>query len=200
VLACLLALAILLPSTTVAAAPERRQVTSSPGRSLNPHQLPTQPPTGDTPEQVTEVPRNLPVDQATYARLKAQADAAAAARDKGAAPRTLETGPAAQFTTLTSTKTGGWNPPDGGLAVGPTSVLSMANEALAVYDRSGAVKLGPLGLAGFFNDSGASSVYDPRALYDAGNAATARTSRLRYRKTKHPRALPRRGAVISSMA
>ncbi len=171
-LACLLALTILLPSTTVAAAPERRQVTPAPGRRVNPHQLPTQPPTGDTPEQVTELPRHVPVDAATYARLKSQADAAATARDKGNGQGSLEAGPAAQFATLGSTQTGGWNPPDGGLAVGPTSVLSMANEALAIYDRSGALKLGPVGLTGFFNDSAAGSVYDPRALYDAGNAAS----------------------------
>jgi hypothetical protein len=170
VVVSLLALSVLVPSPTAGAAPERRPVAPAQGRRVNPHEVPTQPPTGDTPEQIKEVPRHLPVDQATYARLKAQADAAAAARDKSNAPGSLETGPAAQFATLTSTQTGGWNPPDGGLAVGPTSVLSMANEAVAIYDRSGALKVGPTALPTFFKDS-AGSVYDPRALYDAGNAA-----------------------------
>jgi hypothetical protein len=170
VLVCVLVLSVLVPSTTAGAAPERRPVTPAQGRRVNPHEVPSQPPTGDTPEQVKEVPRHVPVDQATYARLKAQADAAATARDKGNGQGSLETGPAAQFATLASTQTGGWNPPDGGLAVGPTSVLSMANEAVAIYDRSGALKVGPTALPTFFDDS-AGSVYDPRALYDAGNAA-----------------------------
>ena len=173
-LAALLALTILLPTTTLGAPPDttpgRRPVAPVQGRRVDPHQLPTQPPTGETPEQIKETPRHFPVDQATYARLKAQADAAAAARDKGG-QGTLDTSPAPQFATLNSTQTGGWNPPDGGLAVGPTSVLTMANEALAIYDRSGNQLLPPKGLPAFFNDTGASSVYDPRALYDAGNAA-----------------------------
>jgi len=70
-LAALLALTVLLPTTTFGAppdtAPGRRPVAPAPGRRLDPHQLPTQPPTGDTPELVTERPRHFPVDQAAYA-------------------------------------------------------------------------------------------------------------------------------------
>src|SRR5207248_5774370 len=85
---------------------------------------------------------------------------------------TLAPSPAPEFATLGSTSTGGWNPPDGALAVGPTSILSGANEAFAIYDRSGNLKLGPVGYQRFFSEPSSSSVYDPRAFYDAGNAST----------------------------
>ena len=63
VLACLAALLALtgLPTTTFGAppdtAPGRRPVAPAGGRRLDPHQLPTQPPTGDTPELVDSLLR-----------------------------------------------------------------------------------------------------------------------------------------------
>ena len=171
-LTALLALALLLPTTTLGAPPDtvRHPVPPTPGQRVDPRQVATLPPTGDTPEQLRQTPRHFPVDQATYARLKADADAAASARDRGAEGG-LGPSPSPQFATLNSTQTGGWNPPDGALAVGPNSVLTGANEALAIFDKaSGALKVGPVGFASFFRDTGASSVYDPRALFDAGNA------------------------------
>lgn len=127
-------------------------------------------PVGDTPQQL---PRRYPVDEATFGRLKAQANAVAAARDTGASVG-LSVGPTAKFATLGLSDAGGWNPPDAGLAVGPqtlsASVLVAVNEGFAVYDRSGNKKLptsgGSVGFQGFFGTSG--STYDPRALYDAG--------------------------------
>jgi hypothetical protein len=119
------------------------------------------------------VSRRYPVDEATYRQLKARADAAAAQRDRGEQD-SLGSSPGPQWPALSSGSTGGWNPPDGALAVGPTSVLTGANEAMAVYDRSGNLKLGPVSFTTFFGDTGASSVYDPRALYDAGNASSTR--------------------------
>ena len=173
-LSVLLILGLLFPAVTAGAAQQSargvRPVSRVPGRRVDPHQLATQPPTGDTPQQVKVAPRHLPVDQATYARLKSQADAAAAARDRGG-ETSLAGSPAPQFATIGSTDTGGWNPPDGALGVGPTSVLTAANEALSIYDRAGNRLVGPLGLPAFFGDSGTASVFDPRALYDAGNAA-----------------------------
>jgi hypothetical protein len=143
-----------------------------PARSaqVNPHRLPTVPPTGDTPSQIQAVARHYPVDQATYERLKGKADADAAQRDRGN-QGSLDSSPLPQFATLNSSNTGGWNPPDGALAAGPTSVLSGANEAFAIYDRTGSLKLGPLAYPAFFGEPASASVYDPRALYDAGNAS-----------------------------
>ena len=123
-------------------------------------------PAGDTPEQL---PRRYPVDQATLGRLKAQANAAAAARDAGGGVF-QSSGPTPKFATLSMGDAGGWNPPDGGLAVGPSAVLIAVNEGFAVYDRNGNKQLpasaSSIGFQGFFGTSG--STYDPRAMYDAG--------------------------------
>src|SRR5437870_1370033 len=81
-------------------------------------------PAGDTPEQL---PRRYPVDQATLGRLKAQANAAAAARDAGGGVF-QSSGSTPKFSTLSMGDAGGWNPPDGGLAVGPSAVLVAVNE------------------------------------------------------------------------
>src|SRR5690349_16273310 len=66
-----------------AAAPDAGQHghATPPARSarVNPHELPTAPPTGDTPVHIAA--RNYPVDQATYKQLKAKADADADKRD-----------------------------------------------------------------------------------------------------------------------
>ena len=51
---------------------------SAVGVVVNPHQLPTPAAPGELP-QLREVPRLYPVDQATFERMKAQADAEAAA-------------------------------------------------------------------------------------------------------------------------
>jgi hypothetical protein len=143
-----------------------------PARSarVNPHTLSSLAPTGDTPVQTA--PRHYPVDQATYERLKANVDAQARSRDAGN-QGTIASNPTAQFATLGSNNTGGWNPPDGALAVGPTSLLSGANEAFAIYDRSGSQKLGPISMQAFFGEPSSASVYDPRALYDVGNATAS---------------------------
>jgi hypothetical protein len=165
---------MLVPASTGDAAaqttPTGRPIPRAQGKRVDPHQIEPLSPTGDVPQQIKEAPRHFPVNQAAYARLKGQADAAAAGRDNGG-QGSLTVAPTPQFATLGSTDTGGWNPPDGALGVGPTSVLTVANEALAMYDRGGNRLLGPLGLVSFFGDPGASSVYDPRALYDAGNAS-----------------------------
>jgi hypothetical protein len=137
--------------------------------SVNPHKLPVLAPEGDTPSQVQTAARHYPVDEATYQRLKANADAQAQQRDRGN-QASLTGSPEPQFATLGSTSTGGWNPPDGALAVGPTSVLSGANEAFAIYGRSGSLEFGPVSLQNMFGEPSGASVYDPRALYDAGNA------------------------------
>ncbi len=144
------------PATT------RHVVSPVKGARVNPHQMPTQPPAGETPREVS---RHYPVDRATYERLKAQVNAAADARDQGL-QRSLG-GPAPRFPTLGLADGGGWNPPDGALAVGPTSLLTGVNEAFALFNESGAELLGPISFDSFFGESG--SIYDPRALFDAGN-------------------------------
>jgi hypothetical protein len=139
---------------------------------VNPHQLPVLAPTGDTPSQIQTAPRHFPVDEATYRRLKANADVEALQRDHGD-QASATSSPDPQFSTLGSTSTGGWNPPDGALAVGPTSVLSGANEAFAIYGRTGSLELGPVSFQKLFGEASSASVYDPRALFDAGNAGAS---------------------------
>jgi hypothetical protein len=122
------------------------------------------PPRGDTPDQVRQIPRQYPVDQGSFDRLKGQANAAAAARDHGLRGGST-TGPTPRFAGLGMGDAGNWNPPDAGLAVGPSDVLVAVNEAFAVYDRGGNQVLSPRGFQSFFGTSG--STFDPRALYDA---------------------------------
>src|SRR5438067_8488172 len=108
---------------------------SDTGASVQPHQLPALP-RGERPEQVRqEIPRQHPVDQAEVGRQKALAHEAAAAAEHrpGGTPVSA---PPPKFATLDINQTGGWNPPDGGLAVGPASVLVAVNEAFAIYDKS----------------------------------------------------------------
>lgn len=136
-------------------------------------QLAAVPPTGDTPIKMSK-PRNYPVDQNRYRDLKQHVDAEATQRENQQGRQkdddTLPTSPSTQFATLNSGITGGWNPPDGALGMGPTSLLSGANEAFAIYSRGGALLVGPISFQTFFKEASTTSVYDPRALYDAGNA------------------------------
>jgi hypothetical protein len=60
-----------------------------------------------------------------------------------------------------------FNPPDGGLAVGPNSLLVAVNESFAVYNRTGTKLLGPIAFQSFFGTT--KDTFDPRALYDADN-------------------------------
>ncbi|MBV9545945.1 MAG: hypothetical protein JOY61_16360 [Chloroflexi bacterium] len=91
------------------------------------------------------------MDDATYQRLKADADGRAQQRDRGD-ETSVTTSPDPQFATL-----------------GSTSVLSGANEAFAIYSRSGTLELGPVSFQKLFNEPSSASVYDPRALFDSGN-------------------------------
>lgn len=123
-------------------------------------------PTGDKPVQAREVIRRYPVDAAEFAQLKAQAEQAAVAADHTAATGSLPApGPAPEFPTIGYT---GWNPPDAGLAVGPTAVLTAVNESFAVYNRTGTLLRGPLTFDSIFNTT--DSLFDPRALYDAASS------------------------------
>jgi hypothetical protein len=142
------------------------------GVPINPHQLPPIP-RGETPQQVAGIPRLYPVDAATFGQLKAQAqqNAAAGAHRPGGTAGSGG-GPVPKFDTLGLGDGGGWNPPDGGLAVGPTSMLVAVNEAFALYSRATtppALTLGPISFTSFFGTT--ASTYDPRALFDAGNGA-----------------------------
>ncbi|HEV8637210.1 MAG TPA: hypothetical protein VG370_23570, partial [Chloroflexota bacterium] len=156
--------------------PTRPESAGEPGPSavglpVNPHQLPAIPRDGG-PQRVQEKPRLYP-DAATFGQMKAQANAAAA----GAAHLPGSTpgggGPAPEFATLGFGDAGGWNPPDGALAVGPSNsvgpVFVAVNEAFGLYSRAGTRLLGPISFQSFFGTG--DSVFDPRALFDAGNAS-----------------------------
>ena len=148
---------------------------SARGASVNPHRLPAAPPDGRQ-FQGREIPRHFPVDQATFRQLKERANRAAdaAAEHKPEGPPGPAAGPAFPTLDRTQSNNGGdnffWNPPDGALAVGPgDAVLVAVNQSFAIYSRAGALQVGPIGFRTFFDTS--SSTFDPRALFDAGNAA-----------------------------
>jgi hypothetical protein len=122
------------------------------------------------------VDRHFPVDKTTFGQLKERANraAAAAAEHQPEGPPGRAAGPAFPTLDRNQSNNGGdnflWNPPDGALAVGPgDAVLVAVNQSFAIFSRAGALQLGPIGFNTFFGTSG--STYDPRALYDAGNAA-----------------------------
>jgi hypothetical protein len=63
----------------------------------------------------------------------------------------------------------GWTPSDMGLAVSPGFVVQTVNQCFSVYNKSGALLLGPIDLCTFFGrapNSGVAGCFDPRAIYD----------------------------------
>jgi len=138
-----------------------------PGAPVDPHKLSSFP-EGETPER--EVPRHVQTSQAEYGQLKAEANRQAAAERRGGPPQE-QSGPPPTFASLDMSGGGGWNPPDGGLAVGPATVLVAVNEAFAMYTRTGTTSFGPKRFVDLFASVGihaTDSVYDPKALYDRG--------------------------------
>jgi len=155
------------PTTAADLATSGEPGPSDAGVAIHPHELATLP-RGERPEQVRQaVPRQYP-DPAAFGRQKAAAHQAAAAAEH----RPGGTGASAPPPKLglDINQTGGWNPPDGALAVGPSSLLVAVNEAFAIYNKSTSeMALGPIGFTTFFGTT--DSTFDPRALFDAGNAA-----------------------------
>jgi hypothetical protein len=146
------------------------------GTAADPRALPDAP-RGETPSQAREVPAQRP-DPAAFGRAKAAANANAASAGHRPGTGGGAVAPPAQFPGLGYGDTGGWNPPDAALAAGPTSLLVAVNEAFTVYDKGGAVLLPAKGLGAFFGTG--DSVFDPRALYDAGNGAIVNGSAIGY--------------------
>lgn len=148
---------------------------SARGAAVNPHRLPAAQ-TDGRQLQGREVDRHFPAGKENFRRLKERANQAAgvAAEHKPEGPPGRAAGPAFPTLDRNQSNNGGdnflWNPPDGALAVGPgDSVLVAVNQSFAIYSRAGALQVGPIGFRTFFGTSG--STFDPRALYDAGNAA-----------------------------
>jgi hypothetical protein len=69
------------------------------------------------------------------------------------------------FPGISYAQSGGWFPPDPTVAVGPTYVLEMANNAGAVYDKAGN-PIVVFSTQDFFG-TGGNFVFDPYVLYDA---------------------------------
>jgi len=132
-------------TATQAAGNRRDEGTPGPtaaGERVDSHRLVPIPP-GETPQQLRDTPHLFPVDSAAFSRLKSAEDAAAAARDKGPTSTGISSGPAPKFASLDFNQTGGWNPPDAGLAVGSDSILVAVNEAYSIYNKSGSTLQGP---------------------------------------------------------
>ncbi len=162
-----------LPATQVTAASQTRGVPgpTAAGKRVDLRQLP--PIKGDTPQQVREIPQLYPVDANSFGQLKAAANQAAASKGHKPGSGTITSGPAPTFPTLDFTQTGGWNPPDAGLAVGPNSILVALNEALGIYSKPTTTNPFALNTLVMFSSKDlfntTDSVFDPRALYDAYN-------------------------------
>lgn len=61
----------------------------------------------------------------------------------------------------------GWSPSDMALAVGPTYVLQVVNESIAIYSKTGVLQAGyPKTLQAFSGCGCSNSLFDPRAYYD----------------------------------
>jgi hypothetical protein len=109
-----------------------------------------------------------------YQALKRLVAKRAAAGEIGSLPsRTRSAGPAVSIhpdsVGLTSgfiaQGNDGWDPPDMSLAVGPTYIVQMVNNSIAVYNKSGVLQSGfPKSADTFFGVSGYTT--DPRAFYD----------------------------------
>jgi hypothetical protein len=69
------------------------------------------------------------------------------------------------FPGISYSQSGGWYPPDPTVAVGPTYVLEMVNNAGAVYDKAG--NLIVLFATQDFFGTGENFVFDPVVLYDS---------------------------------
>ena len=152
------------------------------------------------PRRPRVVPRRSPLDPAMFGRLKDQAAAAAEREEsqaertpappdgrRGAAPtvapdepedgradgadRGIALGPTFPALDRDDSFNAGFifNPPDGALAVGPSSMVVAVNQSLALYDRGGTRLLGPVEFNAFFRTN--DFPFDPRAIFDAGNAA-----------------------------
>lgn len=169
-LAALLAL-LALASPTSAQASAQPAITgkagpTAVGRLVDPRHLPTRPSTAAQSQR--QIPYRVP-NVAAFDQAKARANAAAAERAvRGKS--SLGTNATASYPTLQVCDGGDgcWNPPDGALAVGPTSFLVGVNEAFAIYDKaSGNPLVGPIDTQSFFGTA-PNSAYDPHALYDAG--------------------------------
>jgi hypothetical protein len=63
---------------------------------------------------------------------------------------------------------GGNVPPDPEVAVGPNHIIAVVNVAMAIYDKSGTLLVGPTTLSSFFSGigGGCGAVFDPNVLYD----------------------------------
>src|SRR4051812_37749360 len=101
------------------------------GADANPHQLPA---FAAGPARVAE-PRRYP-DPSLFGQLKAAANRQSAAARKPGGSTTPATASTPRFPTLGYADGGSWNPPDGALAVGPSSVLAAVNESFAIYTKS----------------------------------------------------------------
>lgn len=124
------------------------------------------------------IPQLYPVSRSQFAELKQQSDTRAKHGVEAHPPTQSGDGgvghgvnPPGEFPTLTYSGTGqAFNPPDGGLAVGPQSEMVAVNESLAFYNRSGSKLFGPVTFQSFFGAS--TTTFDPRAIFDAGNASS----------------------------
>jgi hypothetical protein len=62
----------------------------------------------------------------------------------------------------------GWTPPDTNIAVGPSHIVEVVNESVAIYDKATGNKLSSQTLSSFFSGfvSGDYGFFDPSVLYD----------------------------------
>jgi hypothetical protein len=144
------------------------------------------------PTQVEEV-FNLPADAKRYAAQKKRAQDKAArlskapvsdlaaeedagASEMGPALAPLESDGANGLTPLDPTATGsfigldenGRIPPDTMIAAGPSNLVEVVNDEIAVFNKSGGLASGPFTLQTWFGRAATDRVFDPTVIYRGG--------------------------------
>ncbi|HEX8165654.1 MAG TPA: FG-GAP-like repeat-containing protein [Beijerinckiaceae bacterium] len=66
---------------------------------------------------------------------------------------------------VTQSQAGGWNPPDCNMAAGTSNIVTVVNNHIDIYDKTGA-SLYSQSLNTFFNAPGSNFVFDPRVMWD----------------------------------
>jgi hypothetical protein len=66
---------------------------------------------------------------------------------------------------ITQFQAGGWNPPDCNVAAGSSNIITVVNDHIDIYDKSG-TDLSSQSLNGFFNQPSSNFIFDPRVMWD----------------------------------
>jgi hypothetical protein len=177
-------------ASSPAAAPQQPQSgvrTAAQPQSLNPLTLPLS--SEAAPQAASETHAFYPEDRQAFAKAKAEArgkaigqtkdntaDTADAASAGGPGPAeapleaTGESGPLdpTGSTNFLGLDENGLIPPDTNIAAGPSNLVEVVNDEIAVYSKAGAVLVGPSTLQSWFGRAATDRIFDPVVTYRGG--------------------------------